>query len=148
MTAARPGERLLLGWWRGHHRSGRSRRRRWLVGSSEGTAIPRRGIQRRPGVERQDEIREPAGRGFWTLRKLLEEGRIDLARDYMLWDELTATRWTVDSQGPVALEPKDGLRTGSAARRTGRMPRPWCSGSPTGVVMSSDQPFVTWGGLA
>lgn len=51
------------------------------------------------------------------VRKLLEAGAIDLPRDYALWDELRATRWTVDSQGRVALEPKDHLRD-----RIGRSP--------------------------
>lgn len=47
----------------------------------------------------------------------LEAGSIDLPRNHALWDELTAARWTVDSQGRLALEPKDDLRN-----RIGRSP--------------------------
>ncbi|HEX6910088.1 MAG TPA: hypothetical protein VF142_06830 [Longimicrobium sp.] len=54
---------------------------------------------------------------FWELRKLLEAGAVALPRDDQLWDELTALRWSVDSQGRVALEAKDALRD-----RIGRSP--------------------------
>jgi len=54
---------------------------------------------------------------FWTLRALLEGGEIALPPDLKLWDELTATRWKVNSAGKVALEPKDDL-----AQRLGRSP--------------------------
>lgn len=54
---------------------------------------------------------------FWELRKVLEAGAVALPRDDQLWDELTALRWSVDSQGRVALEAKDALRD-----RIGRSP--------------------------
>lgn len=54
---------------------------------------------------------------YWTLRKLLEEGKVGIPRDDRLWDELTATRWKPSSTGTIQIEAKDALRS-----RLGRSP--------------------------
>lgn len=54
---------------------------------------------------------------FWRIRKLLEEGRVAMPHDELLWDELVATEWEVTQDGRVRIEPKEQL-----AQRLGRSP--------------------------
>ena len=54
---------------------------------------------------------------YWTLRTLLESGRIAIPRDETLWDELTSLHWKPTSNGKIQIEPKDGFR-----QRIGRSP--------------------------
>ena len=54
---------------------------------------------------------------YWRLRDKLERGKIAIPRLPELWEELTAIRWSVNSQGKILLEPKDDTR-----KRLGRSP--------------------------
>lgn len=47
---------------------------------------------------------------FWILRKLLEDGEVDLPPDPLLWEELQATRWQPTSAGKVQILPKEDLK--------------------------------------
>lgn len=84
---------------------------------------------------------------YWHLRDLLEAGRIALPRDEKLFDELTALRWTLTSEGKVKLEAKDDLR-----KRIGRSPDRadasamafWTFEQPGGAPKQAGNP-VQWG---
>ncbi len=54
---------------------------------------------------------------FWRLRQLLERGEIALPNDEGLFEELTALRWSVESNGKIKLERKRETRD-----RLGRSP--------------------------
>jgi len=54
---------------------------------------------------------------YWTLRDLLEEGKIALPRDSGLFEELLALKWSPTASGQVQLEAKVELK-----RRLGRSP--------------------------
>lgn len=54
---------------------------------------------------------------YWSLRDKLERGHLAIPRRPDLWEELTAIRWAVNSQGKIVLEPKDDTR-----KRLGRSP--------------------------
>src|SRR2546426_11472583 len=56
---------------------------------------------------------------YWSLRRQLEADAIAVPADPLLWDELTALRWRVNSAGRVQLEDKTEL-----AQRLGRSPDP------------------------
>lgn len=47
---------------------------------------------------------------FWNLRVMLEEGRIALPFDELLWDELVTLRWQVSADGRIQMMSKDDLR--------------------------------------
>lgn len=54
---------------------------------------------------------------YWTLRTLLEAGKIAIPSDEKLWDELTSIQWKPTSSGKIQIEAKDGFR-----QRIGRSP--------------------------
>lgn len=54
---------------------------------------------------------------YWHLRKLLEDGKIDLPPDEMLFDELMATNWFPTTDERIQIERKADLKT-----RLGRSP--------------------------
>lgn len=65
----------------------------------------------------QDRFLNKRAEAFWSLRKLLEEGRIALPPDSLLFDELCAIRWLPTADGKVRIEDKGELK-----RRLGRSP--------------------------
>lgn len=48
---------------------------------------------------------------YWTLRDLLERGRVAMPRDAQLEEELLAIEWQADAQGRLVIVPKDALRS-------------------------------------
>jgi phage terminase large subunit len=54
---------------------------------------------------------------YWTLRLMLEEGKIALPRDETLFEELLATNWFINSTGKIQIEDKKDLKS-----RLGRSP--------------------------
>lgn len=58
-----------------------------------------------------DRFHNRRAEAFWTLRKLLEQGRVDLPYDPELWEELQATRWMTTSAGRIQIAPKDDIKS-------------------------------------
>jgi len=48
--------------------------------------------------------------GYWRLRELFASGQIAIPNDHQLMGELTALRYSYDSQGRVQMESKDAMR--------------------------------------
>jgi hypothetical protein len=67
-------------------------------------------------TERTRFINERA-KSHWHLRLLLENGRIALPRDELLWDELLAINWKPDNKDRIQIEAKADLK-----QRLGRSP--------------------------
>lgn len=63
-----------------------------------------------PEGRNADRFSNARAEAYWTIRKLLEEGAVDLPRDPYLWEELQETRWATNSKGEVQIEPKDMLK--------------------------------------
>lgn len=75
------------------------------------------GGRRRLTAEEERQHQDLKAAAFWTLRTLLEDGRIALPKIDKLWRELTTIRWEATPSAKVAIESKEKLRP-----RLGRSP--------------------------
>ncbi len=48
--------------------------------------------------------------GYWRIREALERGQLALPPDELLFEELLATTWSLNTSGKIQLSPKDQIR--------------------------------------
>lgn len=83
----------------------------------EESGWPCRGWKGSRKADESGQFANARAEAYWTLRELLEGGKVSLPDDRKLREELLAVKWSPNSRGQVQIESKDDLKS-----RLGRSP--------------------------